>query len=143
MQSYIDPTRAAFDLFKGLPRDEPIWMLNLVQFHALADYPTGHAEAGRGLTGAQAYDLYGQTSGPIFDRVGGSIVWRGKMQLMLTGPVTEAWDTIFIAHYPSAGAFLAMVTDLDYKQAVIHRQAAVLTSRLVRCQQGEPGGGFA
>jgi uncharacterized protein (DUF1330 family) len=143
MQSYIDPTRAAFDLFKALPRVEPIWMLNLVQFRPVADYPTEHADAGQGLTGAQAYKLYGHTSGPIFDRVGGSVVWRSDMQLMLTGPESEAWDTIFIAHYPSAGAFLAMVTDPDYKLAVVHRQAAVLNSRLVRCQQGDPSGGFA
>jgi uncharacterized protein (DUF1330 family) len=143
MQSFIDPTRVAFDLFKALPRDEPIWMLNLVQFRALADYPAGHADAGQGLTGAQAYKIYGATSEPIFARVGGRVVWRGDMQLMLTGPEQEAWDSIFIAHYPSAGAFLAMVTDPDYKQAVKHRQAAVLTSRLVRCQQSNAGGGFA
>jgi uncharacterized protein (DUF1330 family) len=143
MQSYIDPTRAAFDLFKALPRDEPIWMLNLVQFRELADYPIGHPEADKGLTGAQAYKLYGSTSDPIFSHVGGYLVWRGDIHLMLTGPEIEAWDTIFIAHYPSAGAFLAMVTDPDYKLAVVHRQAAVLTSRLVRCQQGDASGGFA
>jgi uncharacterized protein (DUF1330 family) len=143
MQSYLDPARAAFDLFKALPRDEPIWMLNLVQYRALAEYPAGHAHAGQGLTGARAYKLYGEISGPIFDRVGGAIAWRGNIQLMLTGPEGEAWDTVFIAHYPSAGAFLAMVTDPDYRRAVVHRQAAVFNSRLVRCQQGDAGGRFA
>jgi hypothetical protein len=65
------------------------------------------------------------------------------MQAMVTGPESEIWDTIFIANYPSAGAFLAMVTDVDYREAVKHRQAAVLTSRLVRCQQQDASGGFA
>jgi uncharacterized protein (DUF1330 family) len=140
---YIDPSRASFDLFKSLPRDQPIWMLNQVKFRALAAYPDGHDWAGQGLTGAEAYAEYGRTTQPIFSRLGGSIVWRGQMQVMLTGPQTESWDTIFIAHYPTANAFFAMITDPDYKRAVVHRQAAVETSRLVRCQQSDSSGGFA
>ena len=35
-EAYIDPTRAAFDLFKSLPRDHPVEMLNLVAFHKVA-----------------------------------------------------------------------------------------------------------
>jgi uncharacterized protein (DUF1330 family) len=140
---HVDPTRAAFDAFKALPRDEPIWMLNLVRFNETAAYPEGHALHGQGLSGAEAYRLYGEDSGPIFARLGGKVVWRGSMQLMLTGPADEQWDTIFIAHYPTAGAFLAMVTDPDYREAVKHRQAAVLTSRLVRMQSMDVTGGFA
>ncbi|QJQ32836.1 DUF1330 domain-containing protein [Sphingomonas lacunae] len=142
-EAHIDPTRAAFDAFKALPRDEPIWMLNLVRYRDLADYPEGHALHGQGFSGAEAYRLYGEDSDPIFSRVGGKVVWRGAMQLMLTGPADEQWDTIFIAHYPTAGAFLAMVTDPDYREAVKHRQAAVLTSRLVRMQSLDTSGGFA
>jgi uncharacterized protein (DUF1330 family) len=140
---YVDPTRAAFDAFKALPRDQPIWMLNLVRYRDVADYPAGHPLHGQGLSGAEAYRRYGEDSGPIFARVGGSVVWRGAMQLMLTGPDDEAWDAIFIAHYANAGAFLAMVTDPDYREAVKHRQAAVLTSRLVRMQSLDVSGGFA
>ncbi|MCA3696054.1 DUF1330 domain-containing protein [Aquidulcibacter sp.] len=141
--AFVDPTRAAFDLFKSLPRDEPIWMLNLVRYRPLAIYPADHPDANLGRTGEEAYQEYGRTSDPIFSRLGGKVVWRGTMQVMLTGPESEAWDTIFIANYPSAGAFLAMVTDADYREAVKHRQAAVLTSRLVRCQQQDASGGFA
>lgn len=142
-EAFVDPTRAAFDLFKSLPRDEPIWMLNQVRYRPLALYPADHPDAKLGRTGEEAYQEYGRTSDPIFSRLGGKIVWRGKMQAMLTGPESEVWDTIFIANYPSAGAFLAMVTDADYREAVKHRQAAVLTSRLVRCQQQDASGGFA
>lgn len=142
-EAFVDPTRAAFDLFKSLPRDEPIWMLNQVRYRPLAIYPADHPDANLGRTGEEAYQEYGRTSDPIFSRLGGNIVWRGTMQAMVTGPESEVWDTIFIANYPSAGAFLAMVTDSDYREAVKHRQAAVLTSRLVRCQQQDASGGFA
>ena len=60
------------------------------------------------------------------------VVWRGAFETVLTGPADEQWDAAFIAQYPSAGAFLEMVTDPDYRLAVVNRQAAVQTSRLIR-----------
>lgn len=141
--NHIDPEREAFEAFKALPRNEPVWMLNLVRFRDRAVYPADHPDAGKGRTGAEAYEAYGRESNPVFARVGGAIAWRGRMQTMLIGPSTERWDAMFIAHYPTAGAFLAMVTDPVYRVAVVHRQAAVETSRLIRCQQLDGGGGFA
>lgn len=133
---FIDPERPQFEAFKALPRDTPIHMLNLVRFRDRAAYPADHPLAGAGLTGAQAYANYGMDSGPVFQRVGGSIVWRGTMEAMLIGPADERWDAVFVAHYPNSAAFLEMVTDPVYRQAVVHRQAAVATSRLIRCAPG-------
>jgi uncharacterized protein (DUF1330 family) len=142
---FVDPTRANFDAFKALPRNTPINMLNLIRYRVRALYPAGHSHAERGFTGADAYAEYGRTSEPIFSRVGGKTIWRGKFEAMLTGPAGEGeqWDLGFVAFYPDAAAFLAMVTDTDYKLAVVHRQAAVLTSRLVRFAPLEVGKGFA
>lgn len=131
--THIDPTRAQFDAFKDLDRDHPIEMLNLVRFRDLANYPGDHVLARDGLTGAEAYQLYGKHSAPVLTKVGGSILWRGAFQAMLIGPADEAWDAVFIASYPTAHAFLAMISDPAYKEAVVHRQAAVATSRLIRC----------
>lgn len=128
----IDPTREAFDAFKALPRDTPIHMINLLRFRDLAAYPGGHALASKGLSGREAYANYGRESGPVFQRLGGQIVWRGTPEAVVIGPADEAWDMAFIAAYPHSGAFMAMVTDPVYQRAVIHRQAAVLTSRLIR-----------
>jgi len=132
-ESHVDPEREQFDAFKALPRDTVINMLNLVRFKDKATYPDGHPLAGQGLTGAEAYRHYGADSGPVFQRVGGSIVWRGTMQAMVIGPADEHWDAVFIAEYPNSGAFMEMVTDPVYREAVVHRQAAVETSRLIRC----------
>jgi uncharacterized protein (DUF1330 family) len=131
-EAHVDPTREAFNAFKALPRDVPIQMLNLIRYRDLAAYPEGHENAGKGWSGERAYQEYGKTSGPIFQRVGGSVLWRGAFQTVLTGPADEHWDAAFIAQYPNAGAFLEMVTDPDYRLAVVNRQAAVQTSRLVR-----------
>ncbi|MFN3144144.1 MAG: DUF1330 domain-containing protein [Paracoccaceae bacterium] len=142
MTAHVDPERAQFEAFKALDRDTPIEMLNLVRFRDHAAYPAGHALADAGLSGAEAYANYGRDSGPVLDRVGGSILWRGRFETTLIGPSDEAWDELFIARYPDAHAFLAMVTDPDYRLAVVHRQAAVATSRLIRCAPADAGGRF-
>lgn len=136
--SHIDPERATFEAFKDLPRDQPVEMLNLIRLRERAAYPDG-----REATGLEAYKNYGKHSGPIFTRVGGTIIWRGRPQLMLIGPESERWDLSFIARYPSAAAFLEMVTDAVYQsEAVPHRQAAVADSRLLRHEPLEGGRTF-
>lgn len=140
---HIDPSRTLFEAFKALPRDVPIEMLNLVRFRDEADYPADHALAGKGLSGAQAYKNYGKESGPVFARVGGSVAYRGGFETVLIGPEDERWDAVFVARYSNAAAFLEMVTDEEYRKAVVHRQAAVETSRLIRLKPSEGGEGFA
>ena len=133
MTNFVDPDRAQFEAFKDLDRDHPIEMLNLVKFRDAAEYPAGHSLADAELTGAQAYGKYGSETAPIIARLGASILWRGVFQTTLIGPQNENWDAVFIARYPTAHAFLEMVTDPVYQMAVVHRQAAVETSRLIRC----------
>ena len=140
---YLDPEREQFEQFKALPRDTPIHMLNLIKLKQTASYEDGTVyQDGTVTTGAEAYAAYGRESGPIFQRVGGKILWRGKPESMLIGPLDEHWDIAFIAYYPNSGAFLDMVTDPDYQRAVKHRQAAVDTSRLLRHGELPPGDVF-
>jgi uncharacterized protein (DUF1330 family) len=142
MAGSVDPLREQFDAFKALPRDTPIQMLNLIRLKPMADYPAGHPDHGKGLTGLDAYRAYGRTTAHIFGRVGGRQVWVGRPETVVTGPADEAWDLAFIAEYPNAGAFLAMVTDPEYRALVAHRTAAVEDSRLIRLAPMEPGEGF-
>jgi len=135
--SHVGFTREAWAAFKANDREGPVHMLNLVRFRGMAEY-----EDGRQATGAEAYAAYGSESAPVFERVGGRIVWRGAMELMLIGPEQEAWDHCFVAEYPSPGAFIAMQRDPEYLKAVVHRQAAVLDSRLIRCGPLAGGEGF-
>ena len=138
----IDPTREQFHAFKALPRDEPIQMLNLIRLNREAQYPEDHPNHSKGMTGRAAYQEYGRTTAPIFREVGGRQVWAGRPDCVVTGPIDEKWDLAFIAEYPNAAAFLAMVTNPDYRECVKHRQAAVEDSRLVRMKPLTPGHGF-
>ncbi|HEY8697193.1 MAG TPA: DUF1330 domain-containing protein [Rhizomicrobium sp.] len=142
MAGSIDPLREQFEALKALPRDETIQMLNLIRLREQAAYPEGHPDHGKSLSGLDAYRAYGRTAGPIFRRLGGKQVWAGRPDAVVTGPAGETWDLAFIAEYPSAAAFLAMVTDPEYRQHVKHRQAAVLDSRLIRLKPMAPGANF-
>src|SRR5262249_24649091 len=134
---HVDPTKQAFAAFRANDRLGPIHMLNLVRFREQATYPDG-----REATGAEAYASYGRESHPVFSRLGGRIVWRGRFELLLIGPLEEKWDECFIAEYPSVDAFVAMIRDPVYREAVKHRQAAVLDSRLIRLDPVKTGTGF-
>jgi uncharacterized protein (DUF1330 family) len=137
MTGFIDPTKETFAAFRAADRAGPIHMLNLVRLRERAAYPDR-----RVATGAEAYAAYGRESEAVFRRLGGSIVWSGTFELMLIGPSEERWDRCFIAQYPSVAAFVAMIRDPTYREAVKHRQAAVENSRLIRLEPGSAGRGF-
>ncbi len=137
MAVFVDPTKETFAAFRAADREGPIHMLNLVRLRERAAYADGRA-----ASGAEAYAAYGRESEPVFRRLGGSIVWSGKFELMLIGPAEERWDRCFIAQYPSVAAFVAMIRDPIYREAVKHRQAAVADSRLIRLAPGAAGAGF-
>ncbi len=136
---YLGFDKETFDAFRADDRSGPIHMLNLVKLHAVATY-----EDGTTTTGAEAYAAYGRESQPVFERLGGQVVWRGAMELMVIGPKdgSEDWDLCFIAQYPQPSAFVEMIFDPEYRKAMRHRQAAVKTSRLVRMAPKEAGENF-
>jgi hypothetical protein len=97
-ETYIDPSPANFAAFKNMARDTPINMLNLLLYRDVAEYPEGHQHADKGWSGREAYQEYGRTSGPIFQRVSGRILWRGRFEVVVTGPEGERWHDGFVAH---------------------------------------------
>ncbi|MEZ5792950.1 MAG: DUF1330 domain-containing protein, partial [Nitratireductor sp.] len=115
-EKHVDPDRERFGRFKELPRDQVIHMLNLVRLKETATYDDGMM-----VTGREAYSAYSRESAPIFQRLGGRIVWSGSFELMLIGPESERWDLCFIAEYPDAEAFITMIRDPEYQKAVRHR----------------------
>jgi uncharacterized protein (DUF1330 family) len=137
MTGYIDPTKETFATFRDSDRPGPIHMLNLVRLRERAAYPDG-----RSVSGAEAYAAYGRESLPVFTRLGGKVHWQGRFELMLIGPQEEYWHHCFIAEYPSVGAFVEMIRDPVYREAVKHRQAAVEDSRLIRTKPLPAGKGF-
>ena len=137
--NHIDPDRQAWDIFKSLPRDQPIHMLNLIRLREVAAYPEGHPNHGQDISGREAYREYGRSIAPHLARLGSRQGWAGAPQVMVTGPQSEAWDLAFIVEYPGSQAFIDMVRDPDYRANVVpHRTAAVADSRLLRLTPLDP-----
>jgi uncharacterized protein (DUF1330 family) len=135
---YTSFTKETWQEFKASNRAGPVHMLNLIRLRDSATYPDG-----RVATGREAYEAYGSLSTPLFSSLGARIIWRGGFELTMVGPPEEKWDVCFIAEYPSAAAFVEMMTDGVYREAMIHRQAGVLDSRLIRLAPQATGTGFA
>ena len=132
MTAYIDPSRENWEVFKSLPRDRPIHKLNLIRFRDLAEYPEGHANHGKGLTGAEAYAIYLEEFQKLVADDGAAMVWEAPLECVVTGPAGE-WDEAFVMGYPNSAAFMKMVKNEDYvRDALPHRTAAVADSRLIR-----------
>jgi len=130
--NHVDPSRENWAQFKALPRDTPIQMLNLIKLRESAEYPEGHPNHGKGLTGREAYAIYKAGIAPIIEASGGGMVWQGTLECIVTGPAGE-WDEAFVMGYPDSAAFMAMVKDPHYIADVVpHRTAAVADSRLIR-----------
>ncbi len=134
-QDFVDPTRDRFRTFRSMASNDPIHMLNLVCLRPTAAYPEGHELHGQSVSGLEAYQSYGRESGPILKQVGGRIAYSADFQFTLR-------DIVFIAEYPSGDAFVSMVKNVDYQKAVVHRQAAVRTSRLLRLSPNAVGEEF-
>ncbi len=129
---HIDPSRENWEAFKALPRDTPIHMLNLIKFRELAEYPPDHPNYGKGLSGREAYAIYGAAFQALVADDGAAMVWQAPLECVVTGPPGE-WDEAFVMGYPDCGTFMAMVKNPRYvADALPHRTAAVADSRLIR-----------
>jgi uncharacterized protein (DUF1330 family) len=112
MSSHLEPTPEQFATLAALPADEPVVMVNLLQFRA---------DGGR-----QSYLRYVQDAGPHLQRVGGSVRYAGTAPAQIIGEGEKPWwDAILIVEYPSPAAFLDMVTNEEYLKIHEHRVAAL------------------
>ncbi|MCX7358164.1 MAG: DUF1330 domain-containing protein [Alphaproteobacteria bacterium] len=137
MSDLINPTKEQFAAFQALPDEGSIHMLNLVRLRERAAY-----EDGREATGVDAYKAYARESAPVFERLGGRQHYVGRFDGVVIGPEDEHWDLVFIAEYPNPAAFVSMIRDPVYREAVKHRTAAVAESRLIRLSPQPTGKGF-
>lgn len=134
-EGQTQPTDEAMTKFTALPDNEMIHMINFLSFRETADYPVGHEHADKGWTGRRAYEEYIKLLGPIFQRIGARVVWRGAFQSTLIGSPEEHWDDILIAEYPDSKVFMEMVfSDAEYQAVGVNRMAALSDTRLIRTE---------
>ena len=110
------------------PADTPVVMLNLLRFAEQADYGDANEQP---CTGFEAFARYGAAVQPLVEKTGGATLWQGQQAATLIGPQDKDWQLVVLVRYPSAQAFLDMITSDAYQAIVHHRTAALADSRLI------------
>ena len=119
----------ALEAMAGGDPDEPVTMLNLLRYRDLAE--PGHGVDG--LSGREAYGVYGRRFAELHPRFGGEPIWMGRASRSLIGD--EDWDLVMLVRYPTRRQFVDMLNDPDYQAIAPIRAAALSDSRLVETSQ--------
>ncbi len=109
--------------------DQSVVMLNLLRYrdHALP----GHGVDG--LTGREAYGVYGKRFADLNPKFGGEPIWMGRAGQAIIGD--EEWDLVMLVRYPTRRQFVEMLKDPDYQAIAPIRAAALADSRLIETTQ--------
>ena len=106
-----------------------VTMLNLLLYREFADYSENPDEIP--CSGEEAFVRYVNLAGPCVESCGGRVVFYGKAEETIIGPVKERWDLVVLVEYPSIKAFLEMINSDKYQAVAYHRTAALKDSRLI------------
>ena len=108
MSASLEPTPEQIQALAAWPADQPVVMINLLQFRA---------DGGR-----QSYLRYMKEVMSPLQRVGGTVRYSGESPAVVIGDGEKPWwDVIMVVEYPSPAAFLAMVTNEEYLEVHEHR----------------------
>lgn len=117
MSAPLEPTAEQFEALAARPADEPVVMINLLQF----------SDGGR-----DSYLRYAHEVGPHLQRVGGTVRYAGTEPAQVIGEgATPWWDAIVVVEYPSPAAFLDMVSNEEYRKSHEHRTSALQRGDLI------------
>ena len=141
MAGHVDPDREARDLFKSLPRDEPVHMLNLVRVRPLAEYPQDHLEYGKGRTGREACEAYGRSTAHILSASEAGKFGQGVLRSS-TSDLRRSGGTSRSSRKCPPPRPLSPWSGIRRPRTGEHRTAAVADSRLIRMAAFPPGEGL-
>ncbi len=122
VKNAVMPNETQLQEFNEQEEDRPIFMVNLLKFKKLAQYPDKRET---NLTGQEAYAIYGKEVVEHLAKVGGKPIFGGNVERLMLGEVEDLWDQVAIAMYPSRKAMLEMISDPDYIESAQHRVAGL------------------
>ena len=101
VKNAVMPNETQLKEFNEQEEDKPIFMVNLLKFKKLAQYPDKRET---NLTGQEAYAIYGKEVVEHLTKVGGKPIFGGNVERLMLGEVEDLWDQVAIAMYPSRKA---------------------------------------
>ena len=107
--------------------DGPIYMVNLMKYHEVAQYESGTSEK---ISGREADDRYNPAS--ILNEIGASIVFVADVVKNHVGD--EDWDRIAIVRYATRKSFIEMQERKDFADKHEHKAAGMKRTTIVCCR---------
>ena len=109
--------------------EETVIMLNLLKYLDKAKDGFGVD----GLTGKEAYQVYGKKFAKFQPIYGGEPIWMGRSHNTIIGK--DDWDITILVRYPKRRNFIDMFNDPEYKKIAPIRAAALKDSRIIEMTQ--------
>ena len=125
MFKYIDVEKGALELMSEGNLESPVIMLNLLKYLNFAKKGFGVD----GLTGREAYEVYGRKFAKFHPQYGGEPIWMGRVHNSIIG--IDDWDITILVRYPKRKNFIDMFNDPAYKAIAPIRAAALKDSRII------------
>jgi hypothetical protein len=111
--------------------DGPIYMVNLMKYHEVAQYDSAGAPK---ISGREADDRYNPAS--ILNKIGASIVFVADVVKNHVGD--EDWDRIAIVRYATRKSFIEMQERKDFADKHEHKAAGMQRTTIVCCRPIDP-----
>ena len=126
----IDKEYGIFLATRPETEDGPIYMVNLMKYHEVAQYSDDASPSSKPISGREADDRYNPAS--ILSRIGATIVFAGDVIGNADGP--EDWDRIAIVRYPTRKSFIEMQSRKDFGEKHVHKAAGMKRTIIVCCR---------
>ena len=110
-------------------KDGPIYMVNLMKYHEVAQYDGADTEAAP-ISGREADDKYNPAS--VLNKIGADMVFIGDVTGNYMG--SEDWDRIAVVRYATRKSFIDMQSRKDFGEKHVHKNAGMQRTVIVCCR---------
>ena len=110
-------------------KDGPIYMVNLMKYHEVAQYDGADTEAAA-ISGREADDKYNPAS--VLNKIVADMVFIGDVTANLLG--SEDWDRIAVVRYATRKSFIDMQSRKDFSEKHVHKNAGMQRTVIVCCR---------
>lgn len=121
---HVDKDYGLFLATRPVDEDGPIFMVNLMKYHEVAQYAGEEAS----ISGREADDKYNPSS--ILNKIGADIMLAADVRTTVLG---VDWDRIAIVRYPTRRSFIDMQTRKDFGEKHVHKNAGMMRTILPCC----------
>ena len=105
--------------------DREFLMVNLIKYRTNAKYADGRQTD---LTGEQANAMYAPIK--FIAQIGGKVDFVGQVSEQM-GNMKPRWDEVAIVRYPSRSKFFEMVTNPEFQERAVHKDAGLEVSHVL------------